>query len=70
MLTVQDPAPEHPPPDQPAKTDPLLGVAVKDTWVPLTKAAEQLELHDMPAGLEATTPVPDPAKLTASVWSG
>jgi hypothetical protein len=35
ISTVQVPVPEHPPPDQPEKVDPLAGEAVK-----VTKASE------------------------------
>jgi len=34
IVTVQVPVPEHPPPDQPVKVDPLFGEAVKVTDVP------------------------------------
>ena len=34
IVTVQVPVPEHPPPDQPEKVDPLVAEAVKVTDVP------------------------------------
>ena len=36
IVTVQVPVPEHPPPAQPEKTDPLVAKAVKVTDVPDT----------------------------------
>ena len=35
MITVQEPLPEQPPPLQPVKVDPVVGVAVNVTAVPL-----------------------------------
>ncbi len=35
MVTVQVPVPVHPPPLQPAKVEPVAGVAVRVTAVPL-----------------------------------
>jgi hypothetical protein len=34
IVTVQVPVPEHPPPDQPVKVDPLVAEAAKATDVP------------------------------------
>ncbi len=34
-VTVQEPVPEHPPPLHPAKVEPVAGVAVRVTAVPL-----------------------------------
>jgi len=34
IVTVQVPVPEHPPPDQPEKTDPLVAEAARATDVP------------------------------------
>ena len=66
METMQLPLPVQAP-DQPAKTEPLLGVAASVTDVPSTYVAAQLEpqLIEGDAGLvDATVPVPAPAFTT------
>ncbi|HTX52057.1 MAG TPA: hypothetical protein VMD08_01505 [Candidatus Baltobacteraceae bacterium] len=71
MVTVQGAVPEHPPPLQPAKVDPPLGVAVKVTLVPLAKLALQVAPQLIPAGLLVTVPVPVPASVTVKgyvIW--
>ena len=55
-LVVSDP--EHPP-DQPAKVEFELGVAVRVTVVPALKV--------VPVGLDVTVPVPVPALVMVSV---
>ncbi len=52
-------------PLQPLKVEPVPGVSVRVTEVPLLKLALQLVPQLMPAGLEVT--VPDPLSLTLSV---
>jgi hypothetical protein len=63
----QVPVPEQPPPDQSANVEPLAGLAVKTTVVPLLYGSEQSVPQLIPAGFEVTTPVPDPALLTVRV---
>ena len=70
MTVVQVPVPEHPPPLQPAKTDPADAVAVSVTELPVGKEplSELQPLPQlMPLGLLVTLPVPVPALLTVSV---
>ena len=64
IVTVQAPAPEHPPPLQPLKIDPESGVAVSVTAVPLVKFVVQFVPHAMPAGVLVTVPLPVPALVT------
>jgi hypothetical protein len=66
-VTVQVPVPEQPPPDQPTKTAPPVGVAVRTIALPDGKLAEQLVPHAMPAGALVTPPLPRPARTTVSV---
>jgi hypothetical protein len=66
IVTKQVPVPEQTP-DQPAKVDPLLGVAVSVTWVPLVKLAEQVAPQLTPAGFDVTVPVPVPVFDTERV---
>jgi hypothetical protein len=66
MVTVQVPVPEHPPPDQPAKTEPENGWAVRVTSVPSGKDDEQLGPQCIPAGGLVTSPDPVPANTTVS----
>jgi hypothetical protein len=54
-------------PDQPAKVEPVPGVAVRVTLVPLEKEALQVEPQLMPLGLLVTVPVPVPARETLSI---
>ena len=64
MVTVQVPVPLHPPPLQPVKVEPPLGVAVKVTLVPLVKLVLQVLPQLIPAGLLVTVPVPVPLLVT------
>src|SRR5437867_1143788 len=70
MVTVHAPVPEQPPPLQPVNVEPVAGVAVSVTLVPLSKEAEQVAPQSIPAGLEVTVPLPVPAPLTVrvTVW--
>src|ERR1051325_10456926 len=60
IVTTQSPVPEHPAPDQPAKSELVSGVAVSVTTVPWAKACEHVAPQSIPAGLELTDPVPVP----------
>jgi hypothetical protein len=62
-VTTQVPVPEHGAP-QPEKVDPVAGVAVKVTCVPLAKFAEHVAPQLIPAGALVTVPVPVPALTT------
>jgi hypothetical protein len=61
-VTVQVPVPLHAP-LQPVKVDPVAGVAVNVTFVPLEKVARQVVPQEIPAGFEATVPEPCPCFL-------
>jgi len=67
MTVVHVPVPLHPPPLQPAKTDPAEGVAVSVTELPVGNGALHVVPQLMPAGLLATVPVPPPAFVTVRV---
>src|SRR5436309_2706383 len=69
-VTTQVPVPEHPPPLQPLKVEPMAGMAVSITTVPLAKLAEQVAPQVMPAGELVTVPLPVPALLTVSAKVG
>ncbi len=69
-VTVQVPLPEQPPPLQPLKVEPAVGVAVSVTAVPLVKLAEQVAPQVIPAGELVTVPLPVPALLTVSAKLG
>jgi hypothetical protein len=57
--------PEHDPP-HPVKVDPVAGVAVSVTDVPLSRLAEHDEPQSMPPTLDVTVPEPDPTFATDS----
>ena len=57
IITMQLPVPLQAPP-QPVKLQPLAGVAVKVTGVPLEKFALQVAPQLMPAGELVTVPLP------------
>ncbi|MGC2697770.1 MAG: hypothetical protein WA738_18440 [Candidatus Angelobacter sp.] len=59
--------PLHPPPVQPTKDEPDAGVAVKVTWVPVSKEALHVCPQLIPDGLLATEPFPVPASVTPNV---
>ena len=63
MVTTQVDVPLHAP-DQPLKTEPPLGVAVKVTLAPGAKGELQVEPQLIPAGLLDTGPLPVPALAT------
>ena len=66
-MTVHVPVPVHPPPLQPVNVDPVAGVAVKVTAVPLPKAAEQVVPQEIPAGALEIVPAPVPDFVRVSV---
>ena len=66
-VTTQVPVPVQLPPVQPVKVEPVAGVAVRVTAVPLVKACEQVAPQAMPAGALLTVPVPVPDLVTLSV---
>src|SRR5213594_2300220 len=70
-VTTHVPVPLQPPPLQPLKVEPMAGMAVSITTVPLAKLAEQVAPQVMPAGALVTVPLPVPAGVTVSVkvWS-
>src|SRR2546430_17702704 len=70
IVTVQGPVPVQPPPLQPRKTEPALGVAVSTTTVPLAKLAVQVAPQLLSPGLLVTVPAPAPLRLTVSVKIG
>jgi len=59
-VTMHVLVPEQPPPDQPPNVEPVLGVAVSVTAVPLAKFAEHVVPQVMPVGELLTDPVPVP----------
>src|SRR5207302_1723940 len=67
MVTVQVVPEAASQPLQPVNVDPVAGVAVRVTTVPLSKAAEQVAPQLIPAGSEVTVPLPVPALVTVRV---
>jgi hypothetical protein len=65
IVTVHVPVPSHGA-FHPVNVEPVAGVAVKVTCVPLAKFAEQVGLQLIPAGALVTVPVPLPASLTVN----
>ena len=70
MATVQVPVPEQPPPLQPAKDELESGAALKTTWAPEVKFAEQVAPQLSPEGALVTVPPPAPDLETESVYCG
>jgi hypothetical protein len=75
-LTVHVPVPEHPPPDQPIKVEPVSDDAERITvipegWFVTSNGQAQVDPQFIPAGFEVTVPDPVPALFTtkgASQW--
>jgi hypothetical protein len=57
-------------PTQPPNVDPLLGVAVNVTVLPLAKFALHVDAQLSPGGELVTVPAPAPAKTTARIGPG
>jgi hypothetical protein len=66
MVTLHAPVPLHAP-LQPAKAEPVSGVAAKLTTAPFAKLAEHVVPQEIPAGELATVPVPVPLLATVRV---
>lgn len=64
---MQEPVPEHPPPDHPLKVEPDAAVAVRVTVAPFVTDAAQVEPQSMPEGAELTVPLPVPLLPTLKV---
>src|SRR5436309_2609295 len=69
IVTTQIPVPLHPAPLQPLNTDPLAGVAVSVTDVPLANDALQVAPQLIPTGLLVTVPPPLPVLVTVRVYN-
>jgi len=65
IVTVQAPVPVQAP-FQPVNVDPVAGVAVKATVVPLPNDARHVVPQEMPAGVLLTVPLPVPDFVTVS----
>jgi hypothetical protein len=65
IVTVHDPVPEHPPPDQPANDDPLAGVAFSVTCDPCATLTLHVPGQVIPP--PDTDPDPEPANDTCNV---
>ena len=59
-VTVQAPVPEHPPPDQPAKTESGSAAAFSVTVVPCAYSKRHVAPQFTPAGFEVIDPAPLP----------
>ncbi len=67
-VVIQVPVPEHEPPDQPWKVEPVSGVAVRVTEVLAARAVlTQVEPQERPPTFEVTVPLPVPAGVTLTV---
>src|SRR6266566_3828848 len=66
-VTVHGPVPEQALPLQPLKIEPVAGVAMSVTTVPLSNAAEQVAPQSIPGGLDVTVPLPEPSRVTERV---
>ena len=67
VVTLQPPVPLQAP-DQPTKTDPAAGLAVRATFVAEAKPCEQVVPQLIPVGELVTVPEPAPTFETVSVW--
>jgi hypothetical protein len=69
IVTMQVDVPVQPPPFQPVKVDPDVGVAVRVTGEPAVNWCEQVPGQLIADGLLVTVPEPVPASVTLSVYS-
>jgi len=69
IVTTQIPVPLHTAPLQPLNTDPLAGVAVSVTDVPLANDALHVAPQLIPTGLLVTVPLPLPVFVTVRVYN-
>jgi len=69
MVTLHVLVPLHAPP-QPPKVQPLLGLAVNVTAVPLEKLAVQVEPQSIPLGDDVTEPLPVVVTVNAKLLTG
>jgi hypothetical protein len=67
MVTEQVAVPAHAP-DHPVKSEAGAAVAVRVTMAPVVKLAEHVLPQSIPAGEEATVPLPAPLLLTARLY--
>ena len=65
-VTVHEAVPEHPPPDQPAKTEPGSAAALSVTEVPCAHWKRQVDPQVTPAGFEVIEPEPLPVLAAVS----
>src|SRR4029079_10059963 len=66
IATIQAPVPLHPLPVHPMNADPLVGVALSVTVLPVSKTVVQTLPQKIPLGSLVTMPVPDPPLFTVS----
>jgi hypothetical protein len=66
-VSLQASMPLHPPPDQPAKVEPVAAVAATMTCAPVSKLAVQVEPQLIPDGVLVTVPEPVPEDNTDSI---
>ena len=67
IVTVHVAAAPEQSPDQPAKVEPLAGVAVSVTTVPWSKSRMQVAPQSIPLGVLVTDPLPPPVFATVTV---
>jgi hypothetical protein len=68
-VTWQVPVPEHAP-LHPANTEPIAGVGVSVTTIPLSNLALHVIPQLIPLGVDVTVPLPVPAPATDKVCGG
>jgi hypothetical protein len=68
-FNVQVPVPLQAP-NHPANVDPVFGVAVSVTEIPLLNSAVHIEPQLIPGGLLVTIPLPSPERVTVSAGDG
>src|ERR1043166_9557908 len=68
-VVVHGSVPLQPPPDQPAKVEPVAGVAVRVTVVPDGNMPAHVVPQSMTGGSEVTVPLPLPERVMTTVLS-